>query len=290
MPKKSNTKNIWRDLKDLNLKDREIMWKNFYLLLYPEINNGELRNKIYSEIGKKIKLAIESLNDNNKTKNLTPNFLKLRDINSSIEDFKNIFLYWDETSFYESLICFITVLEYFRLKNNWSYWNSYSNDIVSWINDILLQFWLNYEIINNKFVTRQWKYISEKIYNPVLEKLSDETFHIADKRFKQTLEFYRKWDYNACITCVATSLEAVLQIKLNKKIWEWTFWALVEEAINKNYIDKDPLSLCIVDPLKKWIARWRKDESLSHPNFSDWNEKNAKLFLNLWAVFLQYIL
>ena len=179
--------------------------------------------------------------------------------------------------------------EYEKRKEQWKF--EELDGFKGSLNDVFEQFGINIYLTRCGFMLYQDKKITEEIYNPVLNFLSDEKWKEVSRELKDAFRDYQaktEKGYSSSITHSISALEAFLQLSLYGTVGKGTLGSLIKEATKKELIPNDPFSKKIFDNIESILAQTRKEKGDAHPKKEYANEKTARLILNIVMIFLQH--
>ncbi len=280
---------------------------------------GEVTERYYKFYGgypekeykqKAVLNAIIYLNEAYRARSYAENFLENSNLNSACLDFYNIFMNNDEVVVLELISAYSKLLflksknheyvskgeketdEDFKKRKTDTGYKMFDN-FASQLNDVLEQFGVNYHLTRNGFIPRQDQKITQEIYEPVLNSLSDPKWKEANREFRDAFsEFQKKTPngYSNSITHTVSALQAFLQILVHGKTSKGQISGLIPEAQKRGLIPDDSFSTKIFKNIESTLMEQRQATSDAHPKKEYANQKTALLVLNLSMIFLQHCL
>lgn len=256
----------------------------------------------------RIYFTIYCLNENHKYRSYGTHFLRSQSSENAKMDFEHIFRNESRHVVFEMLSCFCRAIlversdktiyrnndesdeEYKERLNEWRYEDF--DRFVGRLNDVLEHFGINILLVRQGFIPRQDKKITQKIYVPVLQFLSNEKWKPVSRDLGDAFKAYQektKQGYSNSITHAVSALQAFLQIIVDgKTVSAEGIASLVKKAQEQNVIPADKFSSEIFKSLDTVLMRERGKSGNAHPKQEYANEKNARLVLNLVMVFMQH--
>ncbi|MBL7129165.1 MAG: hypothetical protein ISS16_09310 [Ignavibacteria bacterium] len=158
-------------------------------------------------------------------------------------------------------------------------------------NDISQQFGLNIMQTRNGYVLKQDEKITDEIYIPVINYLSDKRWEQVIRELKDAFDDYQKGteqEYSSCVTHAISALQAFLQLLIQGKTGKGEISSLITVARNKELIPKDKFTEKIFKNIESILMFERQETGDPHPKREYATEKNARLVLNLIMIFLQH--
>ncbi|NLH39733.1 MAG: hypothetical protein GX445_06695 [Elusimicrobia bacterium] len=317
-----------RSWDSLNTGDKYKIWKHLESYLFdeePHRFHGQT-SEPYSLKTNGIFYSIKSLNERYKVRSYAKNFLEKSDLASAYYDFYKIFMEEKGDVVIEllSLYCQVLISEIEKEKSNiksivqyykaslsgknqrtdketneteedkkileslkWEDFDNFSKRL----NEVFIDFGINLYLTRDGFIPRQDKKITEEIYEPVINFLSNKDFKEVNRILSDAFSEYRRntfEGYSNCITHAVSAIQAFLQIKVNGKTGSGNIKDLIKKAQKNELIPNDFFTEKIFDNMESIFARERQDMGIAHPKKEYSNEKNACLILNLTMVFIQH--
>lgn len=158
-------------------------------------------------------------------------------------------------------------------------------------NDTAKQFSLNIMLTRNGFVFIQDKKITEEIYIPVINYLSDKKWEPVNRELEDAFDDYQKGtdkEYSSCVTHAISALQAYLQLIVNNKTGKGSINSLIVTARKQSLIPNDKFTEQIFKNIESILMFERQETGDPHPKKEYATEKNARLVLNLIMIFLQH--
>lgn len=297
-----------REWIELNLEEKQKIWAHFF-------NKGWFNKSDW------VFNTIEELNGRYKRMSYGekvldhggPHFVKFPILNyqfesccldTSLYDFKDIFLNKDQAVVYEmlSLYVLLSIDKYSLQQIDDTDEESSRQEIINnayeqadkfahKFNDIFEQFSINVVLTRNGIVFRQDKKITEEIYTPVLSYLSDNKWIPVNRDLTDAFRKFQEKSpqgYSGCITQAISSLQAFLQIQVHGKIGKGDLSNLISEAQKNKIIPSDPFSKKIFKDFQSILMQMRQESGDPHPKKEYANERSAKLVMNLIMIFIQH--
>lgn len=165
------------------------------------------------------------------------------------------------------------------------------DEFSDFFNDISRQFSLNIMLTRSGFVFRQDEKITEEIYIPVINYLSDKKWEPVNRELKDAFDDYQKGteqEYSSCVTHAISALQAYLQLIVNDKTGKGSINSLIVAARKQNMIPNDKFTEQIFKNIESILMFERQETGDPHPKKEYATEKNARLVLNLIMIFLQH--
>lgn len=267
----------------------------------PWISNGTYKQT-------RIENTILLLNDMYKAQSYARNYLEYPILENACYDFFNIFINGNENLVLELLSLYCVYLieekEQFTIeKSNNENEDEYQKRLTDYryeifdkfserLNEVFIDFGLNYLLTRQGFIPRQEEKIITEIYEPVLKALSDQKWKEVNNLLIDAFSEYRKntpQGYSNCITNAISSIEGFLQILINGKIDnKGTLGELIDQGIKKQQIPDDVFTKTIFRNFDSILSRERMETSIAHPKKEYGTEKNARLILNIAMIFIQH--
>ncbi len=164
---------------------------------------------------------------------------------------------------------------------------------IQMFNDISKQFGLNVLINKSGFIFRQDKKITEEIYVPVLNFLSNKKWEPVSRDLANATNDYLKntdEGYSSSITLAISALQGFLQILVYGKTGKGNIGELITKAQSQNLIPTDHLTTRMFKDIESVLMAERQDKGNPHPKKEYANEKTARLIFNLVMIFVQHCL
>lgn len=158
-------------------------------------------------------------------------------------------------------------------------------------NEIFEQFSINAMLTRNGIVLRQDPKITEEVYVPVLNYLSDKKWEPVNRDLADAFKkFMQKTPsgYSGCITNGISALQGFLQILVEGKTGKGNIEKLIERAKKNGLIPNDPFSSKIFNDFESILTQERHKTGDPHPKQEYANEKTARMVLNLIMIFIQH--
>lgn len=158
-------------------------------------------------------------------------------------------------------------------------------------NDVFEQFSINVMLTRNGIVFRQDPKITEEVYVPVLNYLSDKKWEPVNRDLADAFKkFMQKTPsgYSGCITNGISALQGFLQILVEGKTGKGNIEKLIERAKKNGLIPNDPFSSKIFNDFESILTQERHKTGDPHPKQEYANEKTARMVLNLIMIFIQH--
>ena len=158
-------------------------------------------------------------------------------------------------------------------------------------NDTAKQFSINIMLTRSGFIFRQDEKITEDIFVPVINYLSDKKWELVNRDLGDAFKDYQdgtEQGYSSCVTHSISALQAFLQLIVNGKTGKDDISLLILTARNKNLIPDDKFTEKIFKNIESILMFERQETGDPHPKKEYATEKNARLVLNLVMIFLQH--
>lgn len=158
------------------------------------------------------------------------------------------------------------------------------------LNDVFKQFGLNVLLTKEGFMPRQELYITEKIYEPVIELLSSSDWEKTNTELRMAFNGFKKSTpegYSECVTHSISTLESFLQQITAQNA---TFDPLIKDAIKRKLIPNDEFSKYMSDNLASVLARARMDFGNAHPKKTYPTAEQSLMVMNLVISLMQYFM
>lgn len=263
-----------------------------------------------NEKRRRIEYSIQRMFINYRVKNYTPTFLVHKSHFYACHDFYNIFINNDDNAVFE-LLSFYSIALLNERKNSFGKpsidFQSDENfqkdklkhelfDFIPFakdVNSVFENYGVEVILTSSGFIPRQDNKIITEIFEPILLSLHNEKWNEVNKLLKAAFSEFRKntpESFSTCITHVASSIQAYLQILVKGDTGNGEISKLILDAQNSNLIPSDPFSKQIFKNMESIIMQERQVKGDAHPKKEFANQKNAKLILNLSMVFFQHCL
>jgi hypothetical protein len=252
--------------------------------------------------------AIYCLNENHKYRSYGKYFLHEQTDQNARMDFEHIFRNESQNVLLELLSCFSRVI---LTERSGKALNKFENEteeeykdrvneyrhvdfdkFAERVNDVFEHYGINILLTRQGFIPRQDDKITKKIYIPVLQFLSTESWAPVNRDLRDAFKTYQEktsQSYSNSITHAVAALQAFLQILANGKTGgSEGINSLMKKAQEKNLIPTDKFSSTIFKNIDSILMRERGKTGDAHPKQEYANEKNARLVLNLVMVFIQH--
>jgi hypothetical protein len=258
-------------------------------------------------IAKRIIKTIALLNEQNKVKSFGSRFLKKNRLFEACADFHSILMKENESIVYELFSIYASNI-IFERKNaepfdigkkgtpefekqlntfRWEIFDKFVDDF----NEVFLQFQLNVQMSRIGLIPRQENKITQEIYFPVIQTLSNPKWEKVNKLLSDSFEDFNRnseQGYSSSVTNSIAALQAFLQIIVNGETGTGDFSELIAIAFKNNLIPNDNFSKMVIKDIQSFLMKERQETGIAHPKKEYATEKNARLVLNLTMVFLQH--
>lgn len=310
----------FRSWNDLSSDEKYLIWK----YLEWDLFNKDEQSEVYEygdrvcnyqffgddEKNLKFKRVVDSVNIINikyKAKSYARNFLEDSSFNSACKDFFNIYSTQSENVVLEFLSIYSKLIilersekqpfrnekesddEYDKRKEQWR-WIKFDK-FADNLNEVFLQFGVEYYLTRNGFAPRQDNRVMKEIYEPVISHLSNNKWKEVNNLLSDSFDEYKKntpQGYSNCVTNTVATIQAFLQILVNNNTGKGNIAQLIPEAQKKKMIPNDFFTLKIFENIESVLARERQQTSTAHPKKQYATKKNARTMLNLAMIFLQH--
>ncbi|MBI5466279.1 MAG: hypothetical protein HY974_03245 [Candidatus Kerfeldbacteria bacterium] len=160
------------------------------------------------------------------------------------------------------------------------------------LNHIFEQFAVNVVATRNGLVPRQDERISETIYLPTLEALSDPKWKTVSDNLSRMFDDYRKENYPEVITKAHSVVQRFLQILVGEegKSGKGEVGKLFNKTKQEGVVPIDRFTEPIVVAFQSFITSERATNSTAKPALKDATSSDALLMMNVVMVFLQHCL
>ncbi len=269
---------------DISYDDRRNILQHFEHYFYESESAGYSQYVlVVSNVCRK---AFNVLNSLHKVEPIAKNYLHYKTHLSAENDLLFIFQEGTEDIFLEFISVFINIVlvEPWIVENRWRI-DTFKDDL----NDMFCQYNINVQISHDQIIPRQDDKITEDIYEPVLEILSNKKWKEVSLQLNKAFASFRDQKYANAISETVIAIEAYLSIKLYGKIGNGTLGQLITEMKNKHIAKDSTLSLSFIQLIKPLYARARKEMGNAHPSVNDSaSSDEALLMLNLAMIFIQH--
>lgn len=164
--------------------------------------------------------------------------------------------------------------------------------LVNCLNHIFEQFAVNQIVTRNGFIPRQDEKITEKVYAPTLQILSDPKWKPINADLAEVFEDYQEKNYAETITKAHRAVQRFLQILVGEegKNGKGEIGKLFQKAKENNVIPINRFTEPLVGVIQGFIISERATNSTAKPSTKDATASDALLMMNVVMVFLQYCL
>lgn len=245
--------------------------------------------------------SIIYINENYKHRSYASEYLKNSSLNTACFDFHKIFKEENEMVVMELLSAYAKYFKEITRDDEFVFREKGENGIdftkrkeraefgyfeifAKRLNDVFLQFGLNYYLTRRGFIPRQDTKIIEYAYEPILRGLADKKWTKVNEILSDAFLDYSKHTpqgYSSCVTNTISAIEAFLQILVEGKTGVTRLSKLIPIGQTKGLIPRDIFSSTIFNNIDSILARERKSTSTAHVKDDYATEKNAKTILNL---------
>jgi len=299
-----------RDWNELSVEEKNIIWKHIDVFFFNQ--EGESIDKMFcygdyeeqKNAQNRVFNSIASLNENSRAKNFTKKFLENWNLISASEDFFRIFIQEDENVVFQLLSFYAKELiaerekrepyknageeekEFEKRTRKWRM--EYFDLFESRINEVFGDFGVSVMLTRLGFMSKQIDKITDEVYEPVLEFLSDSVWKEVSDNFRESFKEYQEKRYSNSITNTVSAIQAYLQILIYGKVGKGDISKLILQAQEKNLIPKDSFSSLMFKNMESIFAVERQEGGIAHPKLKDPTENNARTLINLAMIFLQH--
>ncbi len=157
--------------------------------------------------------------------------------------------------------------------------------------NILLQgFELNVQLTRRGLAPVQSKEISEELYKPVIEWLSDPRWKPSQDILAKAFGDFRNKDWSGAITKSVSALETLLQIQVHNQVGKDVISDLLRIGKERKILSDRPITSAVVRLIENALATLRRASSDAHAKLDDPNREDALLVMNLVIVLMHYCL
>ncbi len=153
------------------------------------------------------------------------------------------------------------------------------------LNHIFEQFAINALLTREGIIPRQDQKITEDIYVPVIQLLSNPEWKAINEELKSSFDNFHNKKYEDCIAFAHNVVQGFLQILIHGeygKNGSGELARLFAEAKTKGYFNDD------FDFFKNFFSAFRANKSTSKPKKQNATANDALLMLNVVMIFLQH--
>lgn len=160
------------------------------------------------------------------------------------------------------------------------------------LNHIFEQFAVNQVITRSGFIPRQDKKITEEIYTPTLQALSDPRWKGVSDDLAKMFADYRNENFPEVVTKAHRAVQRFLQILVGEEGKNGTgeMSKLFKDAKDKGIIPTDRFTEPIINAIQKYIPSERATNSTAKPSLKDATASDALLIMNVVMVLMQHCL
>lgn len=160
------------------------------------------------------------------------------------------------------------------------------------LNHIFDQFSINQEVTRGGFVPRQSKKISEFIYQPTLEILSDPKWQSVNSDLSKMFDDFQNAKYSETIAKAHSAVQRFLQVIIGEegKNGKGNFGQLFSEAKKNGSISDNQFTGPVINAMQRYIPSERANNSTAKPAVKDATYSDALLMMNVVMVLIQHCL
>ncbi len=164
--------------------------------------------------------------------------------------------------------------------------------VASDFNHIFEQFSINQEVTRGGFVPRQSKKISEFIYQPTLEILSDPKWQSVNSDLSKMFDDFQNAKYSEAIAKAHSAVQRFLQVIIGEegKNGKGNFGQLFSEAKKNGLISDNQFTGPVINAMQRYIPSERANNSTAKPAVKDATYSDALLMMNVVMVLIQHCL
>lgn len=159
-------------------------------------------------------------------------------------------------------------------------------------NHIFEQFAVNAVMTRSGLVPRQDKKITEEIYTPVLQVLSDPKWKSVSSDLAEMFEDYTNKNYSEAITKAHRAVQRFLQITAGEegKNSKGEIGKLFNKIKQENLIPANNFTTPLINVFQAFISSERAKNSTAKPSIKKATSSDALLMMNVVMLFLQHCL
>ncbi|MEP3475646.1 MAG: hypothetical protein ABJN57_05465 [Hyphomicrobiales bacterium] len=160
------------------------------------------------------------------------------------------------------------------------------------LNHIFQQFSIRWEVTRGAFVPRQDVKISELIYQPTLEILSDPKWQSVNSDLSKMFDDFQNAKYSECIAKAHSAVQRFLQVIVGEegKNGKGNFGQLFSEAKMNGLISFNQFTEPVINAIQRYIPSERANNSTAKPAVKEATYSDALLMMNVVMILLQHCL
>lgn len=166
------------------------------------------------------------------------------------------------------------------------------DEVANHFNHIFEQFSINQEVTRGGFIPRQDKKISEFIYQPTLEILSDPKWQSVNSDLSKMFDDFQNAKYSETIAKAHSAVQRFLQVIIGEegKNGKGNFGQLFSEAKKNGLISDNQFTGPVINAMQRYIPSERANNSTAKPAVKEATYSDALLMMNVVMVLIQHCL